>query len=115
MKLYFVILYILTCYTVFSKIHNAWDSDYDDDDDGDTDSECKPTLTTVTGRFAPNRTICHKELIFNEEFSTLNLNLWEHVHDIFGENVSLIIYTLFKMFLNVIFYSIATRISMVHK
>lgn len=40
-------------------------------------SACTPTVTTVSGTHAP-ATICSGDLIFEENFDTLNLSKWRH-------------------------------------
>ena len=39
---------------------------------------CESTLTTVSGRFAPAGELCKNQLIFDEQFNNLNLDLWGH-------------------------------------
>lgn len=91
MKFDLISFWILGGLVILCTAKNTWDSEYEEEDEYNVNNgECKPTLTTVTGPLAPNRTLCHKELIFFEDFSTLNLSVWEHVHDIFGDNVSIL-------------------------
>lgn len=46
--------------------------------DGLLDAVCLPSLTTVSGTYAPAEPICANTLIFNEEFNTFDMTLWEH-------------------------------------
>lgn len=41
-------------------------------------SKCVPSPTTVSGPFAPKGRICKGKLLFNENFHSLNTDLWNH-------------------------------------
>ena len=43
-----------------------------------TANVCETTLTTASGRFAPKGQLCKNQLIFDEQFNHLNLDLWGH-------------------------------------
>lgn len=47
-------------------------------------AQCNPTLTTASGRFAPSGRLCANQLIFNEQFNTFNMDLWEHENTMNG-------------------------------
>lgn len=40
--------------------------------------ECIPSVTTVSGEYAPSMPLCSNELIFNEEFDDFDTYLWTH-------------------------------------
>lgn len=39
---------------------------------------CAPSVTTVSGPYAPGGQICQQQLILNENFNTFDMNLWRH-------------------------------------
>lgn len=51
-------------------------------------SQCAPTLTTASGRYAPSGQLCHNQLIFDETFDWFNMDLWEHEENMNGGGVS---------------------------
>ena len=51
---------------------------------------CEPTLTTVSGRVAPGGQLCKNQLIFDEQFNTLNQQVWGH-DEYLHSNVSCVI------------------------
>lgn len=47
---------------------------------------CKPSVTTVSGSAASER-VCSGELIFSENFDTLDKNRWQHEETLGGGGV----------------------------
>lgn len=39
---------------------------------------CAPSVTTVSGPYAPTGQICQQQLVFNENFNSFDMNLWRH-------------------------------------
>lgn len=52
-------------------------------------SQCQPTLTTASGRYRPQGTLCHNQVIFDETFDWFNMDLWEHEENMNGGGVSI--------------------------
>ncbi|KAK9736484.1 Glycosyl hydrolases family 16 [Popillia japonica] len=46
--------------------------------------DCTPSATTASGSFAPQGTICSGQIIFQEEFDSLNFQKWEHENTLGG-------------------------------
>ncbi|KAK9891860.1 hypothetical protein WA026_017348 [Henosepilachna vigintioctopunctata] len=49
-----------------------------------TKSQCIPSLTTASGTSAPRGDICSGDLIFEDNFHTLDLNKWQHEQTLGG-------------------------------
>lgn len=49
---------------------------------------CRPSLTTASGPFAPIGTILPGQLIFEDNFDKFNLKAWEHSLTLSGKGVS---------------------------
>lgn len=71
--------------------------------DNYNDEFCNPSITTVSGDYAPQGPLCRGQLIFNEEFDDyLDTDLWTHeqrlspVSVFEGISVCLLIVLLFK-------------------
>lgn len=54
--------------------------------------DCTPSATTASGSFAPQGTICSGQIIFQEEFDSLNFQKWEHENTLGGGGVSIVLY-----------------------
>lgn len=54
-------------------------------------AKCDPSVTTVSGSAAPTGEICPGDLVFEENFNTLDLSVWEHENTLAGGGVSIII------------------------
>ncbi|KRT86910.1 hypothetical protein AMK59_1529, partial [Oryctes borbonicus] len=46
--------------------------------------KCDPSITTASGTFAPTDKICPGDIIFQEEFDSLNLKKWQHENTLGG-------------------------------
>ena len=64
---------IIICVALFAAIAAASPTDR-----ANQTKACEATLTTVSGRFAPGGQLCKDQLIFDEQFNNLNLELWGH-------------------------------------
>ena len=60
-------------------------------------ADCEPTLTTVSGRHAPGGQLCKNQVIFEDNFDSFNLDIWEHENNMNGGGVS---YNFFFLFFN---------------
>lgn len=69
----------------------------DGDKNDSLDAVCVPSLTTVSGRYAPTGQICANTLIFNEDFNNFNMDLWMHKVTMDGGGVSISFMLLFRV------------------
>lgn len=53
-----------------------------------SDCECQESITSVSGRYSPKRKICSGDLIFEENFDLLRLDIWKHEQTLGGGSVS---------------------------
>lgn len=53
---------------------------------GSVRPNCVPTLTTVSGPFAPTGQLCKDQVLFNEQFNHINTALWKHEIKLGGPN-----------------------------
>lgn len=51
-----------------------------------TEAQCVPSLTTVSGPFAPHGPICSGQVLLNEQFDNINTALWQHEIKLGGPN-----------------------------
>lgn len=66
---------------------------------------CIPSITIASGTHAPRGPICANTVIFNENFNTLNKNIWKHERSMFGGGVSaLLIYFDYLRYLRHIYF-----------
>ncbi|CAH1105417.1 unnamed protein product [Psylliodes chrysocephalus] len=49
-----------------------------------SDCECQESITSVSGRYSPKRKICSGDLIFEENFDLLRLDIWKHEQTLGG-------------------------------
>lgn len=57
--------------------------------EGSVDAVCSESVTTVSGRYAPQGPICGNRLLFSEEFENeFNTDLWMHEVTMNGGGVS---------------------------
>lgn len=59
------------------------------------DRDCVPSLTTVSGTAAPTGVICPGDLIFEDNFDTIDLSKWQRENTLSGGGVSIIIFMFF--------------------
>jgi hypothetical protein len=52
-----------------------------------TASKCEKSVTTVHGTKIPSEKLCSGDLIFEETFETLDLDIWEHVNELTDNGV----------------------------
>lgn len=50
----------------------------------EANAQCNPSRTIASGRYAPGGQLCQGQMIFNEEFNSLNMDLWEHENSFTG-------------------------------
>ncbi|XP_077292734.1 beta-1,3-glucan-binding protein-like isoform X2 [Arctopsyche grandis] len=50
----------------------------------DTKPKCDPTVTTVSGTYAPTNKICSGNLIFEESFDSFDVRKWQHENTLSG-------------------------------
>lgn len=53
---------------------------------GSVRPDCVSTQTTVSGSFAPTGQLCSGQELFNEQFNSLNTDLWQHEIRLNGPN-----------------------------
>lgn len=61
----------------------------------DKPNRCIRSETTASGSYAPKIRFCSGDLIFEEEFNDLDLDLWHHEITLNGDQVKIIVSTNF--------------------
>lgn len=66
----------------------SWPYTYSTNYGNNNNNNCRPTITTVSGRFAPSGQLCSGQLILNEEFNNFAKDFWQHEITLGGGGVS---------------------------